>query len=64
MLLKMENMIQLVKESVNYFAKNDEIDDTHEDEDADYKTHSFEAGHTIVVTKELCVQLKDETQAQ
>ena len=46
------------------FAENDEIDATHEVEDADYKTYPFEAGHTIVVTKALSVQLKDEKQAQ
>jgi len=36
-------------------AENDEIDATHEVEDADYKTYPFEAGHTIVVTKALSV---------
>ena len=45
-------------------AENDEIDATHEVEDADYKTYPFEAGHTIVVTKALSVQLKDEKQTQ
>ena len=45
-------------------AENDEIDATHEVEDANYKTYPFEAGHTIVVTKALSVQLKDERQTQ
>ena len=45
-------------------AENDKLDDTQEDEDVDYKTYPFEAGHTIVVTKALSVQLKDEKQAQ
>ena len=43
-------------------AENDKLDDTQEDEDVDYKTYPFEAGHTIVVTKALSVQLKDEKQ--
>ena len=36
-------------------AENDKLDDTQEDEDVDYKTYPFEAGHTIVVTKALSV---------
>lgn len=40
-------------------------DDAQEkEEDDDYKTCSFEAGHTIAVTKALSVQLKEEEKAQ
>jgi hypothetical protein len=43
---------------------NDECVGTQEVEDGDYKNYTFEAGSTIVVTKTLSVQIKDEEHEQ
>jgi hypothetical protein len=45
-------------------AKNDDCDGTQEVGDGDYKDYTFEAGNTIVVTKTLSVQFKDEEHEQ
>ena len=45
-------------------AENDKFGDALENEGDSYNEYSFEAGNTIVVTKALSVQLKDEEQAQ
>jgi len=45
-------------------AENGKFGDALENEGDSYNEYSFEAGNTIVVTKALSVQLKDEEQAQ
>jgi hypothetical protein len=45
-------------------AENDDCDGTQEVGDGDYKDYTFEAGNTIVVTKTLSVQFKDEEHEQ
>ena len=43
-------------------AENDMFDDAQESKEGDYKNYTFEADNTIMVTKALSVQLKDEEQ--
>jgi hypothetical protein len=45
-------------------AKNDDCDGTQEVGDGDYKDYTFEIGNTIMVTKTLSVQFKDEEHEQ
>jgi hypothetical protein len=45
-------------------AENNKFDDIQETGDGDYKNYPFEVGNTIVVTKALSVQLKEEERVQ